>query len=152
MVKQDELLAAIDEAFKECEPLEVYTDINHCAECAEANELLKNNSPDSITSIEHTERLWDAFCLSGNQAAKHFMPGLARLTLRNGFLGSDLLRFTSCLAPDLISELSEPQLRSLLGWLQYLLEWDSSDPAYPGDIDIKVIDRRIKRELSAGDE
>lgn len=143
MANQDQLLSAIDAAFTEAPPLQIYTHVDHCEECAHIHHLLKNSTPRSIVAIEDTEPLWNALCLSGTQASLHFMPGLARLSLREGFLNDNLSSFIGCLDPDLISIFSKSQASSVLNWLRYLRERCEGNDLQTDKI--KIIDRRIRR-------
>jgi hypothetical protein len=75
-----------------------FTDYQHCEECAEHDQTLASNTPDTITLNELGNPGWDPICFATPQAFLYYMPALARLALdtgEDGYLDQLLFRINS---------------------------------------------------------
>lgn len=82
---RDEVLAAIDAAFREePRPAHFVREPNHCEECADHEAVLQGTSRDAISLAEVGNPGWDPLCYVTDDAFRHLLPGLARLALGSG--------------------------------------------------------------------
>lgn len=84
-MKRDEILAAIDAAFREePRPAHFVREPNHCEECADHEAVLQATSREAISLAEVGNPGWDPLCYVTDGAFRHLLPGLARLALGSG--------------------------------------------------------------------
>ena len=57
-----------------------FTNFKHCDECAEHDETLRNETPDSLR-IEQLNPAWDPMCSVSVKGFKYYFPALVRLAL-----------------------------------------------------------------------
>lgn len=82
---RDEVLAAIDAAFREePRPDHFVREPNHCEECADHEAVLQGTSRDTISLAEVGNPGWDPLSYVTDAAFRHLLPGLARLALGSG--------------------------------------------------------------------
>lgn len=82
---RDEVLAAIDAAFREePRPAHFVRQPNHCEECADHEAVLQATTRESISLAEVGNPGWDPLCYVTDDAFRHLFPGLARLALGSG--------------------------------------------------------------------
>lgn len=82
---RDEVLAAIDAAFREePRPAHFVREPNHCEECADHEAVLQATSREVISLAEVGNPGWDPLCYVTDDAFRHLLPGLARLALGSG--------------------------------------------------------------------
>jgi hypothetical protein len=60
---------------------EHFTDHNHCCECAEHDETLRDHTVESIGMTELGNPGWDPICFATDEAFRYYFPALVRLTL-----------------------------------------------------------------------
>jgi hypothetical protein len=59
-----------------------FTDVQHCCECAEHDELLRSHDPDSIGHRELGSPAWDPICFTTTAAFRYYFPALVRLAVQ----------------------------------------------------------------------
>ncbi len=64
-----------------CEKPEHFTNYEHCCECFEHDETLRNSDVDSIGYGELGNAGWDPICFCTVEGKKYYMPALVRLSL-----------------------------------------------------------------------
>ncbi|GAG58652.1 unnamed protein product, partial [marine sediment metagenome] len=92
---------------------------SHCDECAEANSLLMDRSPDDLDREELSEpsKGW-FFSWMGEDGWRYFLPGFIRIALTNP--EDNLWILLERLQSDDLSTLSEPQRGALYKVLDYV--------------------------------
>ncbi|WP_333858557.1 hypothetical protein [Denitromonas sp.] len=74
-------LSEIDLAFGHIEKPEHFTDVTHCEECAEHDELLRTRNRETLSASDVENPGWDPFCFSSANGLAYYFPTLARLAL-----------------------------------------------------------------------
>jgi len=59
-----------------------FTDFNHCDECAEHNETLRNNDVNNISLDELGRPGWDPICFCTDEGKRYYTPAFVRLSLQ----------------------------------------------------------------------
>ena len=59
---------------------EHFTNFTHCCECAEHDETLRNETPETL-ACEQLQPGWDPLCFITPEGFQYFFPALVRLTL-----------------------------------------------------------------------
>ena len=73
-----------------------FTDYEHCPECAEHDETLRNSSINQISIAELGNPGWDPMCFCSAEGIEYYFPALVRLSLEtatNGDFYFDQLLF-----------------------------------------------------------
>ena len=132
----------------------VFTNTDHCSECAEHNQTLAGLQPESLQHEDVGQPGWDPFTFATPEAYLYFFPGLARLAATGSGASFYLDRFAGQLhnRVDLLT-LEERQLALDLLWRAYSGLQDSPDLHEQAVHDIDSCLRQLERSLKsvAGD-
>jgi hypothetical protein len=124
-------LDRLAEAFIACPRPEHFINFKHCEECAEHNETLQSQTPETLTEKHVGNAGWDPVCFVSSEGFAYFLPGLARLALEDSltewycpqFLrhlisnGPNNARFMHC---------SQRQRRAVAEFVAYIIETRAS--------------------------
>src|SRR5262245_66501054 len=80
-MNDSDLLAAVARTFAQHLRPQVFTNADHCAECAEHNHTLSGYTPDTLLPDGLVNPGWDPICFATPAAYLYFFRGLARLAL-----------------------------------------------------------------------
>lgn len=81
MLDDAEVLRRVRAAFARCERPEHFTDLTHCPECAEHDDLLRSRDTDTLRLEDVGNPGWDPLCYVAPAGFGYLLPALARLAL-----------------------------------------------------------------------
>jgi hypothetical protein len=76
-----DILALIDDAFRDCPAPEHFTNYTHCDECFEHDELLRARDCDTLSMDDVGNAVWDPIAFCSPEGFAYYFPALARMTL-----------------------------------------------------------------------
>ena len=115
------LLEAIQQAFRDVPRPEHFTNYQHCDECFEHDQTLREHDPVSIGLDQLGHPAWDPICFVSVEGFLYYLPALARLALgRDQAYYLDQLLFHLRWPPERIDRMTIPQRTALVALLQYL--------------------------------
>jgi len=76
-----EVIQNIDKAFFSISKPHHFTDYNHCEECLEHDDTLRNTTREKITRKELGNAGWDPLCFSTAEGIAYYLPALARMCM-----------------------------------------------------------------------
>ncbi|MBT2118495.1 hypothetical protein KK141_22710 [Dyella sp. LX-66] len=89
MVTPSNAISAVDLAFGPLPRPEHFTNFEHCQECAEHDELLRNRTRETLAFEDVGNPGWDPMCFSTPEGLAFYLPSLARLAFAEPPYGYD---------------------------------------------------------------
>jgi len=138
-----DLLDAVARTFGGHPRPRVFTNADHCCECAEHNQTLSAHTPESLSVDDVGNPGWDPICFATPSAYLYFFPGLARLALTGSGRAFYLDQFVFHLSNrlDLLDDSERNVVRTLL-WR--LAEKFDNDP-YLDDRTLWTLDDCLRK-------
>ncbi|WP_020560736.1 DUF6714 family protein [Thiofilum flexile] len=141
MNQDDQMLQMIRAAFADCPRPEHFTNYQHCEECYEHDETLRNNNLETLSIEQVGNTGWDPICFISPAGFVYYFPALARIALAESLDYPYLLQ--------LLFHLNDPvgykhrlhctpvQRKAVIAFLGYIIDsraelldhYDSSDEA-----------------------
>jgi hypothetical protein len=84
-----EVLAQVDEAFASAARPEHFTNYQHCGECYEHDELLRQRDRSTLAIEDVGSQAWNPITMATPQGFAYYLPALARLALGPMPVGHD---------------------------------------------------------------
>jgi hypothetical protein len=138
-----DLLAAVVRIFARHTRPDVFTNADHCCECAEHNRTLSSHTPESLSIEDAGQPGWDPICFATPAAFLYFFPGLVRLALTSHGEAFYLDQFVSHLSRR-VDQLDAEERRIVHTLLWHLFE-KFHDQAVCDDLTLWTLDDCLRK-------
>lgn len=138
-----DLLATVVRIFARHTRPDVFTNADHCCECAEHNRTLSNHTPESLSVEDAGQPGWDPICFATPAAFLYFFPGLVRLAMTGHAETFYLDQFVSHLSRRV--DLLDPDERRIVHTLLWHLFEKFQDQAVCDDFTVWTLDDCLRK-------